>query len=155
MTSVEVRAHTALHVLKGAASKVLGAKWTAGVWVRENRGRLTVQLERKPSPEELTKVEEEANRKIEENAPIEELEMSRAEAEDRWGDAIYDLFPLPASITQLKILHIPGWNVNACKAAHTGTTGEIGSLRIVKTRYRPSKKLLELSFEIPQNVGGE
>jgi len=45
--------------------------------------------------------------------------------------------------------------VNACKAAHTGTTGEIGSLRIVKTRYRPSKKLLELSFEIPQNVGGE
>lgn len=146
--SLEVRTHTALHVLKGAVYKVLGAKWTAGVWAKGNRGRLTIQFERKPEPEELAKVEEEANRKIREDAPIEELEMSRAEAEDRWGDAIYDLFPLPASITRLNILHIPGWNVNACKEAHTRKTGEIGSIRIVKTRYRPSKKLLELSFEV-------
>lgn len=148
-SSVEVRTHTALHVLKGAVFKVLGAKWTAGVWVKGNRGRLAVQLERRPDPGELTRVEDEANRKIGEDAPIEELEMSRAEAEDRWGDAIYDLFPLPASITRLEVLHIPGWNVNACKEAHTRKTGEIGSIRVVKTRYRPSKKLLELSFEVP------
>ena len=146
--SLEARTHTALHVLKGAVYKVLGAKWTAGVWAKGSRGRLTVQFERKPEPEELAKVEEEANRKIREDAPIEELEMSRTEAEDRWGDTIYDLFLLPASITRLNILHIPGWNVNACKDVHTRTTGEIGSIRIVKTRYRPSKKLLELSYEI-------
>lgn len=146
--STDARTHTALHVLKGAVFKVLGAKWTASVWAKGSRGRLTVQFERKPEPEEEARVEEEANRKIREDAPIEELEISRAEAEDRWGDAIYDLFPLPASITRLKILHIPGWNVNACKEAHTRTTGKIGSIRIVKTRYRPSKKLLELSYEI-------
>ena len=146
--SVEVRTHTALHVLKGAVVKVLGAKWTAGVWVKGNRGRLTIQFERRLEPGELVRVEEEANRKVMEDAPVEELEMNRAEAEDRWGNAIYDLFPLPASITRLKILHIPGWNVNACKEAHTKATGEIGYIKLVKTRYRPSKKLLELSFEI-------
>jgi len=146
--SLEVRTHTSLHVLKGAVVKVLGAKWTAGVWIKDARGRLTVQLDRKPDPKELALVEEEANGKIGEDVSIEEFEMSRVEAEDRWGDAIYDLFPLPASITRLKVLHIPDWNVNACNKEHTTTTGEIGSLRIVKTRYRPSKQLLEISFEI-------
>ena len=146
--SVEVRTHTALHILKGAVVKVLGAKWTAGVWVNGARGRLTVQFDRKPEPEELSMVEEEANGKIDEDASVEEHEMSRVEAEDRWGDAIYDLFPLPASITRLKILHIPGWNVNACNKKHTATTGEIGNLKIAKTRHRPSKQLLEISFEI-------
>ncbi len=146
--SVEVRTHTALHVLKGAVVKVLGAKWTASVYVKGSHGRLTVQFGRKPTPEEVALIEEEANKKIREDAPVEELEMERSEAESRWGDAIYDLFPLPASITRLKILHIPGWNVNACNKAHTKTTGEIGSLRIVKTRYRRSKQLLEISFNI-------
>ena len=146
--SIEVRTHTALHVLKGAAAKVLGAKWTAGVYVEGIHGRLTIQLERKPTDEELAQVEQEANRKIEENAPIEELELDRAEAERRWGDAIYDLFPLPASLTRLRILHISGWNVNTCKEKHTKTTGEIGALRIMKTRYRLAKQLLEISFDI-------
>jgi len=146
--SVEVRTHTALHVLKGAVVKLLGAKWTAGVYVECSHGRLTVQFERKPTDEEVTVVEQETNRKIAENAPIEELDLDRAEAERRWSDAIYDLFPLPASITRLRILHIPSWNVNACNKTHTKTTGEIGSLKITKVRYRNAKQLLELSFVI-------
>lgn len=146
--SVEVRTHTALHVLKGAVVKVLGAKWTAGVYVKGSHGRLTVQFGRKLSAEELALIEEEANKKIREDAVVEELEMDRAVAEERWGDAIYDLFPLPASIIRLKILHILGWNVNACNKTHTKTTGEIGSLRITKTRYRPTKQFLEISFDI-------
>lgn len=146
--SVEVRTHTALHVLKGAVQKVLGAEWTASIDVRDSHGRLTVQLDRKPTAEELAWVEEEANRKIVEDVTIEEIEMNRAEAEAIWGDAIYDLFPLPAHITKLKILHIPGWNVNACIEAHTKTTGEIGPLKITKARYRSSKHRLETSFDI-------
>jgi alanyl-tRNA synthetase len=146
--SVEVKTHTALHVLKGAVQKVLGAEWTAGVYVKAHHGRLTVKFQRKPTAEELANVEEEANRKIMEDAPVEELDLERVEAERRWGDAIYDLFPLPASITRLRVLHIPGWNVNACREVHTDTTGEIGLLLIAKTRYRPSKQVLEISFTI-------
>ena len=44
--STEVRTHTALHVLKGAVVKVLGAEWTAGVAVDGSHGRLTVQFSR-------------------------------------------------------------------------------------------------------------
>ena len=146
--SVEVRTHTALHVLKGAVVRVLGAKWTAGVSVNDSHGRLTVQFDRKPTEEEISKIQEEANAKIEEDAAIEINEVERTEAEKRWGDLVYDLFPLPASITRLSVFHLPGWNVNACNKEHTKTTGEIGHLRITKTRFRAKKGLLEISFDI-------
>jgi alanyl-tRNA synthetase len=144
----EIRTHTALHILKGAVQLVIGAKWTASVYVEGKHGRLTVQFNRKPTNEEILKIEELANKKILENQPIEELEMDRSEAERIWGDKIYDLFPLPTNITRIKILHIKDWNVNACKATHCKTTGEVKSIKIEKIRFRPAKQLLEISFNI-------
>lgn len=145
---MNVRTHTALHVLKGAVQKVLHAKWTAGVWVEGTKGRLTVQFDRKPTPEELEEIEREANQKVKENQPIEEYVMDRREAEERWGDAIYDLFPLPEGIRELKIANIEGWNVNTCKEEHTKTTGEVGKITLRKVRFRNKKQLLEISFLI-------
>ncbi len=146
--SEEIRAHTALHVLKGAAAKVLGVKWTAGVSIQGAHGRLTVQFDRKPTEDEVGRIEEEANLKISEDAEVEEYEMDRSEAEECWGDLIYDLFPLPSSIRRLKIFHLPSWNVNACNKEHSKSTGEIGCLRITKTRFRASKGVLEISFDV-------
>ncbi len=144
----DIRSHTALHVLKGAVQKVLGAKWTAGTFNKETHGRLTVKFNRKPTDEELRRIEDEANSKIEENQTIEQMVLDRAEAEKRWGDMIYDLFPIPPTITKLRIVHIEGWNVNACKEEHTKTTGEIGRIRLGKARFRHSKQLLELRFSL-------
>ena len=56
MGTIETRTHTALHVLKGAAVKVLGARWTAGVHVKGNHGRLTLQFDRKPTPGEVARI---------------------------------------------------------------------------------------------------
>ena len=145
---IEVRTHTALHVLKGAVRKVLGAKWTASVHVSGNKGRLTVQYDRKPTPEEIKKIEELANEKVRENVEIKIHEISRDEAEKRWGDEIYDLFPLPEHIKELSVLEIENWNLNACKEPHTKTTGEVGQIKITKIRFRNSKKLLEISFKV-------
>ena len=103
---MNVRTHTALHVLKGAVQTVLHAPWTGGTWVDGCNGRLTVQYNQKPTPEELHTIEREANQKIEENQTIKEYIMEREKAEEKWGDAIYDLFPIPESIHELKIVHI-------------------------------------------------
>lgn len=155
--NIEIRTHTGLHVLKGAVYRVLAAKWTSGVHVTGNHGRLTVCFDRKPNDTEMTHIEAEANTKIQENVSVEVLEMDRADAEARWGDFIYDVFPLPLSITKPTILYIPDnnapddqdfWNVNACNKNHTKMTGDVGSIKISKWRYRPSKQLLEISFDI-------
>jgi len=146
----EVRTHTALHVVKGAVVRVLGekAKWTAGVYVSGNHGRLTVKFYRKPTPEEVAEIERLANGKVEENVPIEVYELPREEAEKRFGEDMYDLFPVPEEVRTLKVVVIKGWNVNACNKEHTKTTGEIGKIKIRKIRFRKSKELLEISFDV-------
>ncbi|RLF01445.1 MAG: alanyl-tRNA editing protein, partial [Thermoprotei archaeon] len=117
-------------------------------YVSGNHGRLTVKFNRKPSEEEIKRIEELANRKIAEDVEILLHEMDRDEAEARWGDLIYDLFPIPENIRTLKIVEIPDWNVNACNKMHVKTTGEIGKLKIKKFRFRRNKELLEISFDI-------
>ena len=147
---VEVRTHTALHVVKGAVVKVLGegAKWTASVYVNGNHGRLTVKFNRKPSPEEIAEIELLANEKVKENVPVKVYELPREEAERRFGKEMYDLFPVPSEVRTLKVVVIEDWNVNACNKEHTKTTGEIGEIKIRKIRFRRSKELLEISFDV-------
>ncbi|ASJ07723.1 alanyl-tRNA editing protein AlaX [Thermococcus siculi] len=150
MFPVEVRTHTALHVVKGAAVKVLGedAKWTASTYVKDNRGVLTVKFNRKPTPEEIAEIERLANEKVRENVPVEVYELPRDEAERRFGEDTYDLFPIPPEVRTLKVVVIEGWNVNACKEEHTKTTGEIGEIKIRKVRFRRNRELLEISFDV-------
>ncbi|AFK22703.1 alanyl-tRNA editing protein AlaX [Pyrococcus sp. ST04] len=150
MTAEEVRAHTALHVVKGAVVKVLGkeAKWTASTYVKGNRGVLVVKFNRKPTEEEIRKIERLANEKVRENVPIIVHELPREKAEEMFGEDMYDLFPVPDDIKILKVVEIKGWNINACNKEHTMTTGEVGEIRIRKVRFRKSKGLLEISFDV-------
>ncbi len=148
MSSDEVRTHTAVHVLKGAVQKVLGAKWTASVYVSGKHGRLTVQIDRKPTEEELAAIEREANGKVSEGEEVIEFEMEREEAEGHFGDQIYDLFPVPADIIMLRIVRIPDWNINCCNKKHVDSTSDVGTIRMETPRFRASRKELELGFDV-------
>ena len=148
MSSEELRTHSAVHVVKGAVQKVLGAKWTASVYVSGSHGRLTVQFDRRPTDEEMARIEREANQKIAEGAEVLEFEMEKQEAEGHFGDAIYDLFPLPSGVTILKIVRIPDWNINCCNQSHVDSTAEIGEVRLEKPRFRHAKRELEIEFDL-------
>ena len=148
MSDEELRTHSAVHVVKGAVQKVLGAKWTASVYVSGSHGRLTVQFDRKPTDEELARTEQAANAKVSEGAEVLEFEMERQEAEGHFGDAIYDLFPVPAEVTLLKIVRIPEWNINCCNMRHVDSTAEIGTIKLGKSRFRNSKRELEVEFDL-------
>ena len=128
--------------------RVLGAKKTASVYVDGRHGRLTVQFERKPSDEEMQKIEKATNEKIAEGAEVLEFEMEKAEAEGHFGDIIYDLFPLPPGTSRLHMVRIPDWNVNSCNERHVENTLQIGKMKLGKTRYRNSKRELEIEFDL-------
>ncbi len=148
MVQEEVRTHTAIHVLKGAVQTVIGAKLTASTYVDGSHGRLTVKFDRKPSEDELRRIEEAANRKITEGAEILEFQMEKHEAEMHFGDQIYDAFPVPSTATMLKIVRIPEWNINSCVERHVESTSLIGPIKLGRTRFRNSKKELELEFQL-------
>ena len=148
--SGDIRSHTAIHILKGAVVHVLGrsAKWSASAYSQGTHGGLTVQFDRKPTDEEMQRIEESANQKIREDKPTEVHEIARGDAEARWGDDIYDLFPLPAELKVIKVFHLPDWNVNTCGKQHCARTGEVGGIKMEKWRYRANKQLLEMSFNV-------
>ena len=150
IASDDVRSHTAIHELKGAVVNVLGrsAKWSASAYSQGAHGGLTVQFERKPTDEEMERIEEAANKKIKEDVSTDVHEMNRSDAEALWGDDIFDLFHLPAELKVVKVFHLPNWNVNTCGKQHCEKTGEIGGIKIAKWRYRANKQLLEMSFDI-------
>ena len=148
MSDADLRTHSALHVLKGAVQRVLGTEWTASVFVSGERGRLTVQAERKPTGEEFRRIEEEANAVIREGAEVLEFEMEREEAEKHFGDEIYDMFPVRKEVPMLRIVRIPDWNVNCCREKHVENTSQIGEIRLEGTRFRNNKRLLEISFRL-------
>jgi len=150
MSQDEVRTHSALHVMKGAVQKVLGAKWTASTFVSGKHGRLTVQFDRLPTAPELEGIERAANQKVTEGAEILEFEMDRDEAENHFGDMIYDLFPVPATVTRVKMVRIPDWNVNCCVEGHVDNTSLIGPIKLESPRFRNSRKELEIGFDLAQ-----
>ena len=150
MSSEEVRAHSGLHVVKGAAERVLGAKKTASVYVSGRHGRLSVQYERKPTEEEMKSVEKAANEKIAEGAEVLEFEMEKTEAEGHFGDVIYDLFPLPPEASRLHVVRIPDWNINCCNERHVENTLQIGKIKLGRARYRNSKRELEIEFDLAE-----
>jgi len=139
---------SALHVLKGAVQDVLGATLTTSVFADGPKGRLTVEHSLKPSDEEMRMVEESANDKISENVPIEMFKIDREEAELTYGDIIYDKFPVPDHVKELTLTTIRDWNINCCRGPHHKRTGSVPPVRITKWRHRPSRKELEISFEL-------
>ncbi|MDG6909099.1 MAG: alanyl-tRNA editing protein [Nitrososphaerota archaeon] len=150
MSAEELKTHSAVHVLKGAVQRVLGAKWTASVHVSERHGRLTVKFDREPTGEELSAIERLANEEIAAGAEVLEFEMERQEAEGHFGDAIYDLFPVPPEVTLLKIVRIPDWNINCCNEPHVDSTLRIGGISLGKPRFRHSRGELELEFDLAE-----
>ena len=142
------RIDSALHVLKGAVQKVLDAPLTTSVYAEGNRGRLTVGYEGKVTEEQMSEIETLANKKIEENVPIEMIEVWRGEAEKTYESIIYDKFPVPVNIQNLTITIIRNWNINCCLGPHVKTTGEIGRIKILKHRARAARNELEISFEV-------
>ena len=150
MSSEELRTHSALHVVKGAAANVLGAKWTASTYVSGTHGRLTLQFDRKPTEEELKRIEGAANHKVAEAAEFIEFEMERNEAERHFGDTIYDLFPVPSGVRVLKLVRVPDWNVNCCLERHVDSTSQVGTIKLGKPRFRNSRKELELEFDLAE-----
>jgi alanyl-tRNA synthetase len=148
LSSEEIRTHSAVHVLKGAVQKVLGAKWTASVYTSGRHGKLTVQFDRKPTDGELARIEQAANEKVAEGAEVLEFEMEKEEAEGHFGDAIYDLFPVPAGVTRLKIVRIPDWNINCCNQSHIENTLQVGRIKLARPRFRNSKRELEIEFDL-------
>ena len=122
--------HTATHVILGAARKVLGHHvWQAGAEKSVEKGRLDITHYESLSEDEIERIEREANRIVFQGLDVKTEFMRRDIAEEKYGLILYQGGVPPGS--HIRVVEIPGWDVEACFGTHLKNTREIGLIKII------------------------
>jgi alanyl-tRNA synthetase len=124
--------HTATHVLNSSSRNALGSwVWQNSAFKEEGYGRLDITHHSALTREEVKKIERMANWVIRENHPVIIKTYDRGDAEQQFSFRIYQGGVVPTS--NVRIVNINGWDIEACGGTHVKTTGEIGLVKIVKS----------------------
>jgi alanyl-tRNA synthetase len=125
-----MKAHTATHVVGGAARRVLGQHvWQCGTQKGLESSRLDITHYRRLTPEETQKIETLANQAVLANIQVETTWMTRNEAESRYGFRLYQGGAVPGK--DIRVVKTGDWDVEACAGTHLRGTGELGFIKIL------------------------
>ncbi len=126
------RHHTGTHLVIAAARKVLGAHiWQAGAQKGIARSRIDLSHYKRITQEEINKIEKLANELVMQNIPLDIQWMTRDDAEKEYGFTLYQGGVVPGA--DIRVVKIPGIDVQACAGTHLSRTGEVGPIKINKT----------------------
>lgn len=124
--------HTATHVINSSARNSLGSwVWQNSAFKEEDYGRLDITHHSALSKEDVQKIEHAANTAVRRNLPVDIRFYDRGDAEQKYSFRIYQGGVVPSS--NVRIVNIDGWDIEACGGTHVRRTGEIGLIKIVKS----------------------
>ncbi len=126
------RHHSATHLIVAAAKKVLGNHiWQAGAQKGLNRSRIDLSHYKRISQQEIDEIERIANEFVMDNIELDIKFHSRDEAEQLYGFRLYQGGIVPGKT--IRVVKVPGVDVQACAGTHILRTGDIGPIKINKT----------------------
>ena len=126
------RHHSATHLIIASAREVLGDYiWQAGSQNGLKRARIDLSHYDRISQEELNEIERRANAYVMDNIEFDINFHTRDEAQELYGFKLYQGGIVPGKM--IRVVKIPGVNVQACAGTHLSNTGEIGPIKINKT----------------------
>ncbi|MEM2335939.1 MAG: alanine--tRNA ligase [Candidatus Bathyarchaeia archaeon] len=124
-----MKAHTATHIVNGAARRVLGQHvWQFGTQKSVESSRLDISHYHRLTREEVQKIEALANEAVFRNIPVETMWLPRLEAESQYGFRLYQGGAVPGK--EIRVVKVGDWEVEACAGTHVRNTGEIGFIKI-------------------------
>jgi alanyl-tRNA synthetase len=126
------RHHTAVHIINSSARRILGNHvWQHSAYKDSDKARLDITHYEALSDKEIDKIENLANSIVEKSIPIIKTLIPRNEAEKKFGFRIYQGGAVPER--QLRIVEIPGVDVEACGGTHLNNTKDAGQILITST----------------------
>jgi len=127
-----MKAHTATHLVNGAARRVLGEHvWQHGTQKGVESTRLDISHYRRLTADEIHEIERLANEAVLADMPVTTAWMPRSEAESKYGFRLYQGGAVPGK--DIRVVKTGDWDVEACAGTHLKSTGEIGFLKMVYT----------------------
>ena len=128
-TEIETKYHTATHLLNAALKKVIGPDvHQLGSNITPERLRFDFPCDHKMTDEEKKQTEDLVNKWIEEDIPVEKLEMSKDEAIKCGAECTF-IDRYPDIVTVYKIGDV---SMELCGGPHVSHTGELGHFKIKK-----------------------
>ncbi len=127
-----MRAHTATHLIMGAARRVLGQHvWQTGTQKSVEQARLDISHYKRLTSEEVNRIEARANQAVIAMIPVETEWLPRDEAEAKHGFRLYQGGAVSGK--EIRVVKVGDWEVEACAGTHVKNTGEIGFIKIIHT----------------------
>jgi alanyl-tRNA synthetase len=128
-SEVTTKLHTATHLLNEALRKVVSPDIKQkGSNITTERLRFDFNFDRKLTPEEVKKVEDEVNRLIKECIPVVKEEMSPEEAIKKGAQAEFGA-RYPAKVS---VYSVGNYSREICMGPHVANTKDIGRFKILK-----------------------
>ena len=128
-----MRHHTATHILLHAAKEVLGVHiHQAGAQKGSESSRIDIRHFKHITPDELRKIETEANRMIMASQPVEISVEDRTKAEQKYGFSLYQGGVPPGR--EIRVVKVAG-DIEACAGTHCRNTGEVGVIKIIRVEH--------------------
>jgi alanyl-tRNA synthetase len=128
-SEITTKLHTATHLLNEALRKVISPDiHQKGSNITPERLRFDFNFDRKLTPEEVKKVEDEVNRLINEALPVVKEEMSPEEAIKKGAQAEFGA-RYPAKVS---VYSVGNYSKEICMGPHIANTKEIGKFKILK-----------------------
>jgi len=124
--------HTGTHVVNGALRRLFGEHiWQAGSQLGVTEARFDFAHYKPIADDEIKKIESIANEFVRQAVPIQKKVMERNDAEREHGFRLYQGGVPPGNL--IRVLNLPGIDVEACGGTHLNNTKEIEKIRILKT----------------------
>jgi alanyl-tRNA synthetase len=140
-----MRNHTAAHILGEAVRRATGISLEiVGSALNVDKARLDFAYGASLRSLFL-RIEEEANRVVDENRAIEVTMMKRRDAEQYVGKYHESLKTLPPQVDEVRIVEVKDWHACACGGTHVKSTGELGVIKALK-RASKGKGVERLEF---------
>jgi len=123
--------HTSTHIVNAAARKVLGLHVNQASAKKDvDKAHLDITHYENLTDEQLAKIEEESNKIVKQGIKTKLSFVPREQAEREFGMAIYQGGVAPGKL--LRIVNIPGVDVEACGGTHLKNTMEAGRIKLIK-----------------------
>jgi alanyl-tRNA synthetase len=128
-SEITIKLHTATHLLNEALRKIVSTDiHQKGSNITPERLRFDFNFDRKLTPDEVKKVEDEVNRLIHDALPIVKEEMSPEEAIKKGAQAEFGA-RYPAKVS---VYSVGTYSKEICMGPHVANTKELGHFKIIK-----------------------
>ncbi|MBN1281160.1 MAG: alanine--tRNA ligase [Candidatus Thermoplasmatota archaeon] len=123
--------HTGTHVVNGALRKLFGEHiWQSGSQLGLTEARFDFSHYKPVEDNEIGQIQRYANDFVKQAVPVEKKVMKRNDAEKAYGFRLYQGGVPPGN--SIRVLNIPGIDVEACGGTHLNNIAEIEKIRVLK-----------------------